>query len=421
MKNKKTIRRFVYAFFFLLAVLNISTIFVWKLLYFNPKDALLKEQENMIYEKFYDKKYDSYEELVLELDKIDEISYSIESEKHHIDKNVKDNNAHSNIFSELIEINNQNYLLKIYSNDAFDISSLAIGFLKAHGIVAIAIAILSVFVINRTLINPLRKLGSDMQDYKFGKKPQKTTYIHNEISTLQDEFISLTDALEVEKKEQNRIIASISHDLKTPLTSVIGYSNLMLEKDMTKEQMSKYNEKINSKAKNMKDILNNFDEYLVNNTSGTLKLKSVKIEDLLDQIKEDYEFDLKNANIKLIIESDCIDSFIKIDVKRIRRIISNIIDNSVRYIKTNGIIKIKVESIKDYYKFIISDNGKGVDENILNKIFDPLFTTDNSRKISGLGLSICKEFVEMHKGTIKAYNNLGLTIEFTIPKEQTKE
>ena len=70
---------------------------------------------------------------------------------------------------------------------------------------------------------------------------------------------------------------------------------------------------------------------------------------------------------------------------------------------------------------MVSDNGKGVDENILDKIFDPLFTTDNSRKISGLGLSICREFVEMHGGTIKAYNNLGLTIEFTIPKEQTKE
>ena len=123
----------------------------------------------------------------------------------------------------------------------------------------------------------------------------------------------------------------------------------------------------------------------------------------------------------MLIESDCIHDVIKIDVKRIRRIISNIIDNSVRYIKTNGIIKINVESIENYYKFTISDNGKGVDENIIHKIFDPLFTTDNSRKTSGLGLSICREFVEMHGGTIKAYNNLGLTIEFTIPKEQTKE
>lgn len=420
MKNKKTIRKFIYTFFFLLAVLNISTIFVWKLLYFNSKDDYLKKQEQTIYETFFNKKYDSYEELLQELDKIEDISYSIENEEHQIDKNIKDNSFHFNIFSELIEINNQNYLLKIYSNNAFDIHTLALGFLKAHGIVAIAIAILSVFVINKTLINPLRKLTADIQGYKFGKKPQKISNVHNEISILQEEFVSLTDSLEEEKKEQNRIIASISHDLKTPLTSVIGYSNLMLEKDMTKEQIIKYNEKINLKAKKMKGILNNFDEYLVNNTSGALKLKSVEIKDLLEQIKEDFEFDLKNINIKLIVESNCSSEYIKLDIKKIRRIISNIIDNSVRYIKTNGVIKIKVKSQKDYYKFIISDNGKGVEEEIINKIFDPLFTTDYSRKISGLGLAICKEFVEMHGGTIKAYNNLGLTIEFTIPKEQEK-
>ena len=421
MKNKKTLRKFIYIFFSLLAVLNISTILVWKILYFNPKEEILKEQEEMVYQQFYDKKYESYEELVVELDKISEISYSIESEEHHVEKNLDENETHSNIFSELIEIDNKNYLLKIYSNDAFNISSLAIGFIKAHAIVAIAIALISVLVLNKAVIIPLRKLVSDMQDYKFGKKPQKMNNVHNEISVIHNEFVSLTDALDEEKKEQNRIIASISHDLKTPLTSVICYSNLMLEKNISKEQATKYNEKINFKAKNMKDILNNFDEYLVNNTSGALKLKTVKIEDLLDQIKEDYEFDLKNANIKFIIESDCIHDVIKIDVKRIRRIISNIIDNSVRYIKTNGIIKINVESIENYYKFTISDNGKGVDENIIHKIFDPLFTTDNSRKTSGLGLSICREFVEMHGGTIKAYNNLGLTIEFTIPKEQTKE
>ena len=57
-------------------------------------------------------------------------------------------------------------------------------------------------------------------------------------------------------------------------------------------------------------------------------------------------------------------------------------------------------------------------EKIISKIFEPLFTTDESRKNSGLGLSICKEFVEMHGGHIKAYNNQGLSIEFTIPIER---
>jgi len=140
-----------------------------------------------------------------------------------------------------------------------------------------------------------------------------------------------------------------------------------------------------------------------------------KIEDLIKQLYEDYRFDLQASNIDFIIESDCSLEFIKIDIRKIRRIFSNIISNSVRYIKASGIIKIKIEKEEKFYKFTISDTGKGVDESIVNKIFDPFFTTDNSRRISGLGLSICKEFVEIHGGTINAYNNLGLTIEFTIP------
>ena len=59
MKNKKTLRKFIYIFFSLLAVLNISTILVWKILYFNPKEEILKEQEEMVYQQFYDKKYES--------------------------------------------------------------------------------------------------------------------------------------------------------------------------------------------------------------------------------------------------------------------------------------------------------------------------------------------------------------------------
>lgn len=417
MSNRKTLRKFINVFFAVLAFLNILSVLVWKILYLNPKEDSLNKQRTIIYDKFYGKRYESYEDLVVELDSIKEIIYSIESEEHNILGNDNDITDYANIFSELIDVNGKSYLLKIYSNNAFNISDLAINFLKADGVVAIVYSILSAFVIIKVVVTPLRKIDSDMQEYKFGKKPKKINNIDNEISAIQNEFVDLTDALDEEKKAQNRIIASISHDLKTPLTSVIGYSDLILNKEsMNKEQMRLYNEKINSKAKKMRDILNNFDDYLINSTSQFLKLKTVKVEDLLEQIREDYEFDLKANNIKLIIESDCSRDLIKIDIKKINRIISNIIDNSIRYIKTNGIIKIKVENIGDFYKFIISDNGKGVDESIVHKIFEPLFTTDNSRKISGLGLSISKEFVEMHGGTINAYNNLGLTIEFTIPK-----
>lgn len=99
-----------------------------------------------------------------------------------------------------------------------------------------------------------------------------------------------------------------------------------------------------------------------------------------------------------------------------KRVISNMVSNSTRYLKNGGKIMIDISEEGKFYKFVIKDNGPGVNEKIINKIFDPLFTTDSSRKISGLGLSICKEFIEMHGGTLKAYNDEGLVLEFILPK-----
>jgi len=414
MNKRKTLKKTIFIFLGFSALLTILSVFVWKMLYLDPKGKQLLKEQEQIKEELLNKKYNSYEDLIIKLDNISDISYSIESEEHEIKESNTEIENSKVFFSELIEIEGRNYLLKIYSNNILYFSELVVGFFKVHAVVTIIVTLSIGFMIERKILNPLRKIIFDIKEYKFGKKPQKNN-IKNEIDIIQNEFVELTDILDEERKEQNRIIASISHDLRTPLTSVIGYSNLIQSKNMTTEQIIKNNEKINIKSKNMKDILNNFDEYLADNTVQSLKLETIKIEDLIKQLYEDYRFDLQASNIDFIIESDCSLEFIKIDIRKIRRIFSNIISNSVRYIKASGIIKIKIEKEEKFYKFTISDTGKGVDESIVNKIFDPFFTTDNSRKISGLGLSICKEFVEIHGGTINAYNNLGLTIEFTIP------
>lgn len=419
MNKRNTLRKGIFIVLAFSAMLNVLTLFVWKLAYLNPKEKEFLEQKELIRLEFLNQEYDNYEDLIVKLDSISNISYSVESEEHAIKEGGKYQDDDKVILSELIEIENKNYLLKIYSNTTFGVSEFVVSILKVHAAVTILVTIAIGFMIHQLVLKPLTNLIFEMKNYKFGKKPKKNKKVKNEIDIIQNEFVELTNALDEEKNEQHRIIASISHDLKTPLTSVIGYSNLMLNKNMTKEQLIKYNEKINSKSKNMKDILNNFDEYLINNTQ-VLKTETIKIKDLLEQLEEDYRFDLKSANIDFIVESNCDEEYIQIDIKKIRRVFANIIDNSVRYIKINGIIKIKVLEDEEIYKFIISDNGKGVDENIIHKIFNPLFTTDNSRKISGLGLSICKDFIELHGGNIMAYNNLGLTVEFTIPKEQSK-
>lgn len=418
--SKKRLNKIIVIFLVFSALLMLLSVFMWKYLYLNPAFQDVVEKQEFIKKELSRNEYSTFEDLFSKLDSLPDISYNIEEIKEDDYNKLLDSNNDNILFSNTIKVDKDTYLLTVFNNGKLFFSDLALGFFKIHGGITLIVTLIMGVIIEKLIIRPLHNILFEIKNYKFGKKPKKNK-IRNEIDFIQNEFVGLIEELDKEKCEQNRIIASVSHDLKTPLTSVIGYSNFILEKKMTKEQILKYNDKINLKAKNMKDILNNFDEYLANNNTGTLKLETIKISDLLNQLNEDYLFDLEANNIKFITESNCSNEFIKIDISKIRRIFSNIIDNSVRYIKTNGVIKVCVEEEKDFFRFIISDNGKGVDENLIDKIFDPLFTTDYSRKISGLGLSICKEFVEMHKGSIIAYNNLGLTIEFTIRKEQLED
>ena len=413
--SRRTLRKAIILLLTFSLILTITSLFIWNIAYLNPLEKDIEKQANLIKEKLLNNNYQTYKELITTLDDIPNINYSIESTTHEITQGGKKNNNKTEIFSELVEIENKNYLLKVYSNKILNPSEIIKNFFFFYAIMTFVITLVIGIMLERLIIKPINSILSEIKDYKFGTKPKKKK-IKNEIDVIQNEFVELTDSLNEKNKEQNRIIASISHDLKTPLTSVIGYSNLMLNKNITKKQIEKYNEQINLKAKNMKEILNTFDEYLVDNTNQSLKLETIKIGYLLKHLHDDYYLDLKSNNIDFVIECDCKEEYIKVDISKIRRIFSNIISNSVRYIVTRGIIKIKVESKNNYFIFTISDNGKGIDEKYINKIFDPFFTTDKGRKISGLGLSICKEFIEMHGGSIKGYNNLGFTVEFTIPK-----
>ena len=280
------------------------------------------------------------------------------------------------------------------------------------------ITLLGLLIANKLLLEPINVTVRDINNYKFGIKPPKRK-VTNEIYYVQNEFVDLTKTLEKEHDEQNRIISAISHDIKTPLTSVIGYSDLLINNKLTKKEMKELQEKIYNKAIHMKDIVSDFDDYLLSHKNRTYTFKTVNIRDLLNNIRFEYFDDLKEKNIKFETINKTRSNNINIDIGKINRVFNNLIVNSIRHIKEEkGHIVIECRDDKEFYYFKCIDNGIGVDEENLKKIFDPLFTTDKSRKISGLGLSITKEIVEMHGGTVKAYNNKdkGLTIEFSISK-----
>ena len=403
----------VISFFILLAIINITLIFGWLNVKITPSLSKIDEFKISV-SKELRKDYSNIDELINNLDeysKEKDINYNLVDSK---DKVIKDSEKGLSFFTSFIEVDNEIYYIEFTSNNIKDINNL-IKEASVFQIIVFIIIYLLVFIAARlTIIKPTEDIINDIKNYKFGKKIERKP-IRGELGLIQNEFVSLTERLDLEKKEQHRIISSISHDIKTPLTSIIGYGDLIKEEDDLKI-IKKHNNKITDKALNIKEILSTFDDYLVNYENAPLKLNKFIISDLVNKINNDYKLDLENNNIKFEVITKLKDEVIYIDGLKLKRIFSNLISNSTRYITSNG--KITIEILKDDkdYIFKIKDNGKGVDEAILDKLFDPFYTTDKSRKISGLGLSICKEFVELHGGNIKAKNlKKGFEIEFTIP------
>lgn len=318
-----------------------------------------------------------------------------------------------------IEIEQKEYELT-YSNVLVTPgNNLVRNFVLYEIIIVSCVIIVLFFISSKQLINPIDTITKDINAYKFGKRPFKRKMPKN-MQQIQNAFVDMVDSLELEKENQNQIIASISHDIKTPLTSVIGYADRLKNSNLSDDKKQKYVDKIYNKALTMKSILEEFDDYQSCNIKETLKLERVTIKSILEYVKKDFEDDLLDKKIKLSIKTNCNEKSVNVDLVKLKRVFSNVITNSVTHFKGNeGIINVNITSQANLIRFEIADNGGGIaDEKDLKRIFEPLYTSDPSRKISGLGLSICKQIISSLDGRIYAKNNSigGLSIVFVLPK-----
>lgn len=266
-------------------------------------------------------------------------------------------------------------------------------------------------------VKPIEKLGEDMYGYSEGKIPERTKR-SDEIGNLRNDFAELAERLDSEKKKQNRIIASISHDIKTPLTSVMGYAERLSENaaSMTHEKRKIYLDTIYEKSLCIKELVEEFDDYISAEQLSDLRKSTVSVSELCGIVKEDYRYEMESMGFDFTVECNC-DGKVEADIPRIRRVFGNIILNSLKYCGSDK-ISIKVSAAKNgsNAEFTVTDNGAGVPEDKLERIFEPLYTSDESRGSSGLGLAICSEIVKAHRGSIRAENIPGgFSIIFTLP------
>jgi signal transduction histidine kinase len=265
-------------------------------------------------------------------------------------------------------------------------------------VVIIIFTVLTLFIYERS-VKPLMRLDNLINSYNNNKTVGKRK-LKDEIAEIENSFVSLTKSLEQEKQLQNQMIASISHDIKTPLTSVLGYSERLIKKDIEGEKKITYLQTIYKQALNIENILEEFDDYIINNDIKP-ELKYYDLSFISKLIEDEYTNFLNDKQIQLIVNDYSSGAKLLLDIKKIRRIFANLISNSIKHADVEH-LKIEIKIYPEKILFI--DNGKGVPEDIMNNIFKPFFTSDYSREISGLGLSICQNIMEQHGGSIEAKN-----------------
>lgn len=237
-----------------------------------------------------------------------------------------------------------------------------------------------------------------------------------------------------EKYEHNRkeLIAGISHDLKTPITSILGYIEGINEGVAnTEEKMQTYMDIIHSNAKYTNQLIDDlflFSKLDINQMD--YQFDSVCLKDYFGDIFIEKKIDLEEQGHKVTYEMNLeADMKMAIDPKMIYRVVSNLIGNAVKYNDKDHLeLDLLVESVPSNKKTIqvsVKDNGKGIETSQLDQIFDVFYRVDTSRNKdvggTGLGLSISRQLVEAHGGQIWAESELGsgTTIRLTIV-DQTK-
>ena len=319
---------------------------------------------------------------------------------------------------------------------------LSLVMFKYRGIDAITIFLAGIFIIHevmniyvfwkfkRKIVNPIQKLKEGVDNIANGNYSFRISEDYrNEIGMLIREFNNMAEKLEESEKikrdyEKNRkaLIANISHDLKTPITSINGYAQFMLDGDLDKDKMRKYLKTVQSNADYMNKLIDDLFLFTkLDMDKFELNFEDINIKMYMQDIVEEFSFILEEENIKFNYFNTIKDDiYVNIDSKMIHRCIRNILGNAVKYggVEENLKIEINLYNKEEDVYISIKDNGPGIEKEKLCHIFERFYRIDKERTkdlmSTGLGLAIAKEIVDAHNGDISVESELGLGSTFII-------
>jgi len=305
--------------------------------------------------------------------------------------------------------------------------------------VLVCIAFSMALWVYTTILQPLEKLQEATRKIKEGDLDfTLDSDEDNEIGKLCQDFEEMRIRLKENQEEKiqydqdsKELISNISHDLKTPITAIKGYvEGIMDGVASSPEKLDKYIRTIYNKANDMDRLIDELTFYTkIDTNKMPYNFKKISIDEFFHDCADEVGLDMEARNINFSFSSNVKpDVLVIADVEQLRRVVNNIISNSVKYMdKEKGSIHIELADDRDFIRVDIRDNGRGISNHDLPHIFDRFYRVDSSRNLSrggsGIGLSIVKKIIEDHGGKVwaRSKEGEGTEILFSLRKYQEGE
>ncbi|MDE6060260.1 MAG: HAMP domain-containing histidine kinase [Clostridia bacterium] len=331
------------------------------------------------------------------------------------------------------------YAIYLDENNESGVTPYLFLIIIAVGSIALLIASLALYIkyINKHVQKPLKALSNAMSDFAQNGYREKLTYQGSkEFEQLVDSFnemVSLLNASETQRslleQDRQRMLAGLSHDLKTPITVIQGFSKAMRDGLVSDDERQKYLNLILTKSESMGVLINGFYEYSkLDHPDFKLSVVDADVAEFArTYIANIYdEFELKGFNVDVDITEEKL--ICEIDKQQLSRVFENLTGNFFKYTPTNSTLYLRITKEGSNALIIFADNGAGMPKDMNDDIFAPFVVGEQSRSRqgSGLGLAVCKKIINAHGGEISLSETpiKGYTTQFeiTLPlKEASKQ
>jgi signal transduction histidine kinase len=288
--------------------------------------------------------------------------------------------------------------------------------------IAILIIIIAVYF-TRHLVKPLKGVMSSIDRLTEGYMDEQVCIKgFTEVEIISESFNKMISRMQKLESSRQEFVSNVSHELKTPITSIKVLADSLLSQDAVPEELYKeflidITDEIERENKIINDLLS---LVKLDKTAGEMNIASININDLLEQILKRLRPIAAKRNIELVFESFR-PVIAEVDEVKLSLAISNLVENAIKYNIEDGWVRVSLNADHKYFYVKVQDSGIGIPDDAKDSIFERFYRVDKARSRetggTGLGLAITRNAILMHRGAIKVYSkeNEGTTFTVRVP------